>query len=229
MDKQPPTNQIERRVVAGEIRAKKTEGGPTVLSGYAAVFNRETVIDGWFPFREVILPGCFAEAIKTDDVRFLFNHNADVVLGRTTNGTLRLSEDSIGLHYENDLNPNDPDAVSVGAKVERGDVSQSSFAFRVDEDEWDESEVKAGKLPLRKIVRVAPLFDASCVTYPAYEATTVSARAEQRAKELTAPPPPTVVDAPVVVPVVEASRTFWADPDSRIREWELRKRERHAA
>jgi HK97 family phage prohead protease len=263
MADKPSTNQIERRTVPGDIRAvKKSATDPTTLSGYAALFGRETVIDGWFPFREVIRAGAFAETIKADDVRCLFNHSADHVLGRTTNGTLRLFEDAIGLHYEVDLNPDDSDALSVGAKVARLDVSQSSFAFQVEEDTWDESEVKLGKLPLRTIIRVSPLFDVSPVTYPAYADSTVSARAEARAKALTparsearatstmtpdhmetiqeciadlasvlaeskmmkmpADMPSSTEDEPTE----PMTNSFTADPDTRAREMELRRRER---
>lgn len=253
MANKPQTNQVERRIVTGDVRAKKADAGPTVLSGYAALFNRETVIEGWFPFREVIQAGAFAETIKTDDVRGLFNHDSNYVLGRTSNGTVRLTEDTIGLQYEIDLNAADPDAMSVGAKVERGDVSQSSFAFQVAEDKWDESEVKLGKLPLRTIIRVAPLYDVSAVTFPAYGDTTVSARAEARAKELTAPEPtaepadsgkqvtvaveldrealtrivaralPSVLKVKSVIGPA-APVTFAADPDSRVRELEIKRR-----
>ena len=80
MADKPSANQIERRTVAGDVRAKKSDAGPIVLSGYAALFNRETVIDGWSPFREVIQAGCFAETITTDDVRGLFNHDSNIVL-----------------------------------------------------------------------------------------------------------------------------------------------------
>jgi len=179
-------NVIERRIVTGEVRAKKAEGGPSVLAGYGAVFNRETVIDGWFPFREVILPGAFAEALKDDGILGLWNHDPNYVLGRTGNGTTRLEEDATGLAYEIDVNQADSQAVSVAAKVERGDVHTSSFAFRIDDDgdEWDESEVKDGKLPLRKIKKVARLYDVSPVAMAAYPQTSVSARAEARAKAL---------------------------------------------
>src|SRR5512138_3299159 len=139
MSDSPLPSTLERRTVPGDVRAKKSAGGPTTLSGYAALFNHEAVIGGFFPFREVIRPGAFRDTIQTDDVRGLFNHSADHVLGRTSNGTVRLSEDALGLHYEIDLNADDPDAVSIGAKVARGDVSQSSFAFQVEKDDWDES------------------------------------------------------------------------------------------
>lgn len=227
MNEKPVDNAIERRVVAGEVRAKKAESGPTVLAGYAALFNRETVIEGWYPFREVILPGAFTETIKSDDVRGLFNHSPDHVLGRTANGTVRLAEDSLGLGYEIDLNADDPDAVSVGAKVARGDVSQSSFAFQVAEEEWDESEVKAGKLPLRKIKRVSPLFDVSAVTYPAYAETTVSARAEARAKALSASPDPPEPAKVAPVPFVPSKET--AARGMVLHQRKLRCRGQHAA
>jgi HK97 family phage prohead protease len=275
MDKKPPTNQVERRMVAGEVRAKKADDGPSVLEGYGAVFGRETIIDGWFPFREVIREGAFTEALRDDGVLALWNHDTNYVLGRSGNKTLRLSEDSIGLAYEIDVNAADSQAVSIAAKVDRGDVHTSSFAFSLgdDGDEWDETPVKEGKLPLRTIVKVARLFDISPVAAAAYPQTTVSARAEQRAKELTSQPPPVVVDAPVfavrsgsmltsghmdmlkgcvssITEVLSAAKmvkmpepmestddmpkepmkkSFGADPDTRARELDLRKRERHAA
>lgn len=193
--------EIERRVVSRKVEMRDAGEGKRTLDGYGAVFNLETVIGGGtWGFRERILPGAFADSILKDDVRGLFNHDANVVLGRNTNGTLHLEEDGIGLRYVIDLNPDDPDAVRVAAKIQRGDVSQSSFAFSVleeDGDEWDFTEVKLGKLPLRTIKR-AELYDVSPVTYPAYPQTSVSARAQH----LGATPDPAAARAkepPVVV------------------------------
>ena len=145
------------------------ESSDPILMGHAAVFNTETVIGGYF--REQIAPGAFKKTIKEADVRHLFNHDPNFVLARNKNGTLDLSEDKIGLAFNAKLNRKDPQAVSVAAKVERGDVTQSSFAFRVIKDEWEfpkTSEDGSRKLPLRTI-REAQLFDTSTVTYPAYE------------------------------------------------------------
>jgi len=140
------------------------------ISGYAAVFDRETDIGGLF--REVIRPGAFSTAItRGDDVRALFNHDPNLVLGRTKAGKLRLSQDERGLKY--DISP--PTATWAGdlrESIKRGDVSQSSFAFRVHQERWT-----SGHLPLREVLE-AELFDVSPVTYPAYAATTVSARAD---------------------------------------------------
>lgn len=179
--------QLAMRRIANGERELRTSTGPIevraigdgrVLAGHAAVFNQETVI--WDMFREVVAPGAFKKTIKRADVRHLMNHNPDVVLARTKSKTLRLSEDATGLAFEADENRNDPDWARVIAKVERGDIDQSSFAFQVRKEEWTEGSVdKDGKsctLPLRTIKEV-DLFDTSTVTFPAYEGTDSGLRA----------------------------------------------------
>jgi HK97 family phage prohead protease len=150
-----------------------------MLRGYAAVFGVETVICGYF--RERIDPGAFTDSIANDDVPAQFNHDPNYVLGRTSNKTVRLAQDGKGLVYEVDLNDQDPDALRVGAKVARGDVNGSSFAFSC-EQEGDEEWVRddPAKLPLR-IIKRAKLYDVAPVTSPAYETTSVSARSAERA------------------------------------------------
>lgn len=167
--------EMERRVAQEAIEYRDVEGGATI-TGYAAVFNRETVIAGLF--REQIAPGAFREAISRDDVLVLFNHDPNYPLARTSNSTLRLSEDKRGLKYEADLDMDDPDTKKVRSKIKRGTVKGSSFGFTVEADEWDESEVKRGKLPLRTIIRIGELYDVSPVTFPAYPQTSVSARSK---------------------------------------------------
>lgn len=161
------TNETRPATIAAETR----EDGQLVLRGYAALYDTETVIGGLF--RERIAPGAFDEAIGRDDVRALFNHNPDVVLGRTVSGTLRLAVDTIGLRYEVTLNPLDSEHVRVHQMIARGDVSQSSFGFEVTGHEWGER--KANELPLRTITKTK-LYDVSPVTYPAYAETSVTAR-----------------------------------------------------
>ncbi len=157
---------IEVRVDEGE------EGESPHLVGHAAVFDQETVIGGWF--REEIAPGAFKKTLKDKaDVRHLFNHDPSQVLARTKSGTLELHEDKTGLAFDAELNMDDPDAVRVVAKVERGDVDQSSFAFLPVRVEWEEESVDpdTGAILLpKRIIREAKLFDTSTVTYPAYEA-----------------------------------------------------------
>lgn len=172
-DMEPPelrddTVIIERRSFPGYVRAMQREGKNTI-SGYAAVFGQESVDLGGF--REIVESGAFAEAID-GDVRALFNHDPNLILGRTPK-TLRLQEDENGLHYE--IDPPDTQAahdllVSLG----RGDISQSSFGFKTLNEMWEEP-TPGRSYPLRRIVRVE-LFDISPVTFPAYPITSVEAR-----------------------------------------------------
>ena len=171
---------IERRVVVGAVAMRQLDEHRSVIEGYGAVFGEETIISGgWNDFREQIEPGAFDEALTRDDVRALFNHQSSLVLGRTRAKTLALSVDAKGLHYVIDP-PNTSYANDLRESITRGDVSQSSFAFRVLEDTW-EKPMRSGELPLRK-VRKIELHDVSPVTYPAYEGTSVSARAKDDAQ-----------------------------------------------
>lgn len=172
---------VERRVVTMPVEARAAEGAPTRLEGYAAVFNAETEIAGLF--RERIEPGAFAQAVVRDDVRALFNHDANFVLGRTTAGTLLLSEDATGLRYGVEP-PNTTWANDLMVSIQRGDISQSSFAFSVDEEDW---QYPAREMPVR-IIKRATLYDVSPVTFPAYATTTVSARSKAMAQESTCLP-----------------------------------------
>jgi HK97 family phage prohead protease len=162
----------ERRTISQPVEYRQADEGAR-LSGYAAIFDSPTEIAGMF--REIVAPGAFAKAVADDDVRALFNHDANFVLGRTTSRTLRLTEDATGLRY--DVDPPDTQwARDLMVSVQRGDVSQSSFAFEVLEDEW--SYGTRGEMPTRTI-RAVKLYDVSPVTYPAYESTTVSARSRE--------------------------------------------------
>lgn len=166
----------ERRIVSAPLEIRAAQDQPRQMVGYAAVFNTDAVIAGMF--RERIAPGAFGSAIQEDDVRALFNHDPNYVLGRNTSGTLRLSEDERGLRYE--VQPPDTQwARDLMVSVERGDVSQSSFGFSVVREEWSTPENRAD-LPTRTILE-ARLFDVSPVTYPAYEETTAEARSQAEA------------------------------------------------
>lgn len=142
------------------------DGGPTLV-GYAAVFNRYSSNLGGFVER--IAPGAFAKTIQEADIRHLLNHDANVVLGRNRAGTLRLAEDTTGLRYEVDL-PDTQAARDLAESVRRGDITGSSFAFRVVGDDGDEWGLTEDDFPLRTIKQAA-LYDTSTVTYPAYPST----------------------------------------------------------
>jgi len=158
--------EIERRAFPIEFRV---EGDEPKIRGYAAVFNRLSEPLGGFV--EKIAPGAFKKTLKEADVRALFNHDPNNVLGRSSAKTLTLKEDDKGLFME--IDP--PDTVQgrdVVTLIERGDVKEASFAFRVVKDSWTNEE---GKTPIRTLEEVR-LFDVSPVTYPAYPQTTVDIR-----------------------------------------------------
>jgi hypothetical protein len=175
---------IERRLFTIAIRA---EGDAPKITGHAAVFNTPADLGC---FREQIAPGAFREAITRDDVKCLFNHNPDFVLGRNRAGTLRLSEDEVGLYFECDP-PDTQWGRDLVVSMKRGDISQCSFGFIPTKQQWDET----GKVPVRTI-QACQLFDVSPVTYPAYASTECQARSaedvllEHRAANLEQPTVP---------------------------------------
>ena len=173
---------IERRAITG-IEVRAAEGKPTKLSGYAAVFN--SMSENLGGFREIILPGAFDRALREGhDVRALVNHDPDQIIGRTKSGTLALSVDAKGLRAEIDL-PDTQAARDVLTSVKRGDIDGMSFAFRTLTDAWRTQDGEA----IRELVDLE-LLDVSAVAYPAYPATSVSARALDQAKQTVAPAPP---------------------------------------
>ena len=139
-----------------------------VLSGYAAKFNLPSEDLGGF--REFIKPGAFTASIDADDIRALIDHNPTLILGRNTSGTLRLSEDATGLHFELDL-PDTGPARDLRELIRRGDVSGCSFGFVTIEDIWTNENGE-----VRRDIITAQLFDVSIVTYPAYPDTEVAIR-----------------------------------------------------
>lgn len=169
---------MERRVIQltdCEVRAADGDG-PATFSGYAAVFNELSVNLGGF--RERIRPGAFRTAIDSgDDVRFLINHDANMVLGRTPK-TVTLAEDERGLRVDCEL-PNTTYANDLVESMRRDDVNQMSFGFTTRADAWPEKDAESG-LPIRELVDVG-LFDVSVVTYPAYPDTQAAVR-EMRAE-----------------------------------------------
>lgn len=174
MSKRKLPDGCEVRVAGIELRAAEDEQ-PKIV-GHAAVFNKRSVDMG---FVEVIEPGAFRDAIGASDIRALLNHNADIVLGRTTSGTLRVVEDEVGLFTE--TTPPDTQLVRdmVLAPMARGDITQMSFAFRLKpgpDGSWLEEDEDGTFIRTIREGGVEELFDISPVTYPAYPDTTVALR-----------------------------------------------------
>lgn len=160
-----------RRWFPIEIRKASEGDGAGTIAGYAAVFDVKSLpIYGLF--REVIKPGAFARTLKEDEQLALWNHNDSEPLGRTGNRTLTLEEDEHGLAFELQL-PDTQRGRDAYALVKRGDVAGMSFGFMVRQEVSAEDEEK---LPIREVLDVQ-LFEVSPVTFPAYPATEVEARA----------------------------------------------------
>jgi HK97 family phage prohead protease len=161
----------ERRMVPlNNLRAIDKSDGP-MLTGYAAVFDK--LSEEMWGFREKIDAGAFKETIKDDDIRFLFNHSADFVLGRNKAGTLELEEDKQGLAFKNTM-PETTWARDLRESIRRGDINQCSFQFDVLEDSWHEDKKKE---TVTRTLHKVRLYDVSIVTFPAYPQTSVDLRA----------------------------------------------------
>ena len=157
----------------------REDNGKRYLEGYFAVFNEPyQVFDGWV---ETVERGAFARYLSTgEDTKVLWNHDSNIVLGSTANGTAVLQEDETGLWGSVEINEQDQEALNAYARVGRGDVNGCSFGFDIarQEEWWDEDGVYR-----TKITEVDPLYEVSPCTFPAYKATSISARNQQHLEE----------------------------------------------
>lgn len=179
---------MERRFIANKIadvRNTKRADGKATFTGYGAVFydgTPATEYKLWDDMVERIMPGAFDRAISEgQDVRGLFNHDPNQVLGRSKSGTMKLSIDSKGLAYEIEAG-NTNIARDVAEHLSRGDVSGSSFQFVPTESVWIESVIDGKTMYIRE-VRSVDLYDVGPVTFPAYESTTAGVRCRDDASE----------------------------------------------
>lgn len=170
---------MEQRILKMKDMKVREDNGHRYLEGYFAVFGASYhVWDGWV---ETIERGAFARYLAAgEDVKVLWNHDSNIVLGSTGNGTASLREDETGLWGSVEINENDQEAVSAYARVQRGDVSGCSFGFDIarQEEWWDDEGVYH-----TKITEVDPLYEVSPCTFPAYSATSISARAKESLEE----------------------------------------------
>ncbi len=151
---------IEKR----EFRMENAEYEGNTIRGYAAVYNSDSEWMGGF--YEQIARGAFDDVLD-NDTRAYFNHDENLLLGRVSSGTLRIGTDARGLYYEVDL-PNTSYANDLVELMKRGDVNQSSFAFLIERDRWEERDGKTYRI----IEKVSRLLDVSPVSQPAYESAT---------------------------------------------------------
>jgi len=177
----------ERRYFVSEVRSSANEGKASVVEGYAAKFDSVTTIGYYYPYEEEIAQGAFDD-ILNDDVRCLFNHDPNYILARSKDGkgTLRLEVDSTGLKYSYD-SPKRSFADDLLDAISEGDVSQSSFAFKIKEQKWTFGDPVKGTLDKRTILKFEKLYDVSPVTYPAYADTEVAKRSMEESRKIEFP------------------------------------------
>ena len=187
------SENAEVRFYGIEARKKDETPDKMVIGGLAARFDSYTIV-GWYI--EVVRRGFFDE-IDTTITAALKNHDSSLVLGRTSNGTLKLSITPDGLEYEVEL-PDTTTGRDTYEEVKRGDIFQSSFQFTVKEAVWkevDRSEFRdifsesdldrisyGGKVEVRELIKGGVLYDVSPVTFPAYDDTSVAKRSKDEAK-----------------------------------------------
>lgn len=162
-------NNVERRNITQEFRVSN-EGEPSTIAGYASLFDSPYDTGWWI---EQVDPHAFDSVLANNpDVRALWNHNADHVLGRTSSNTLHLTIDTRGLAYVIDP-PDTQLANDLMVSMRRKDVTQSSFSFITKRDQWVDN---ADGTITRTILELEKLLDISPVTYPANPATSAQSR-----------------------------------------------------
>lgn len=172
----PIEGALERRMFSGLVQLRAAEGEKAaVISGLAVVIGKrsENFGSSEYPIYEQIDPGAL-DSTDISDVRALFNHDPDNLLGRTTSKTLRLTRASDGLHFECDP-PDTQMANDLREMIQRGDVTGCSFAFTVKRGGTSWDELPEGGV-LRRIRAIDRIYDVGPVTFPAYPATDAEAR-----------------------------------------------------
>ena len=156
-------NNMEKRIYNIETRIDSTDDGKEMVVGHASMYNTRSEFMGFY---ETIEEGAFTdELINSSDVRALINHDQNLILARNTSGTLKLEADAQGLRYEFEM-PETSYGKDLAVSMKRGDITQSSFAFTVEEDDWTTDD---NGNDLRTIKKIKRLYDVSPVTYPAYQ------------------------------------------------------------
>lgn len=164
--------QYQLRAIPTTFETREDGDGP-IIEGYFAVYNSTYEIGPGMS--ESIAPGAFSASLD-GDIRCLTNHDTTLVNGRTTAGTFQLRDDETGLWGRCRINPNDTDAMNAWHRVQRKDVTQCSIGFEIIREETESRP--DGSVHWRIVEAV--LYECSICTFPAYEATSISARSAQR-------------------------------------------------
>lgn len=155
----------------------RSQGSTRFLEGHASVFGVRTQL--YSDLEEQVAPGCFTETIQRDDIRALFNHDPNMILGRNVAKTLEMHEDSVGLAFRVSLG-NQTYANNLAESIDRGDIDQCSFGFQTEDDSFDRSVSADGSKTVVRTLRKCTLFDVGPVTYAQYPQAKVTARSQQQ-------------------------------------------------
>jgi HK97 family phage prohead protease len=171
MDKEKQLRQVEFR--STDFATRSDEEGGLFIEGYFAVFNSDYHIAPGMS--ESIAPGAFTSSLSKD-IRALINHDTTLVLGRTSAHTFEVREDAHGLWGRIEINPNDTDAMNSYERVKRGDVTGCSIGFYPITEETDIRDDGSVHWTIKDV----ELFECSVCSFPAYEETNITARANER-------------------------------------------------
>lgn len=160
----------QRYIPFKEVTTRSDTDGAPILEGYFVRYD--DVYDVAPGATESIARGAFTESIH-GDVRALYNHNSDVVLGRVSAGTLELEDRELGLWGRIKINPKDSQAMNAYERIARKDIQGCSFGFNV---EKESTEVREDGSVHWTIEKVNPLFEVSPCVFPAYQSTSIEAR-----------------------------------------------------
>lgn len=175
----------ERVFTLEDIEVRDGDGQPARITGHPVVYNRWSEDLGGF--REKVMPGAFTKTLIESDIRALFNHDPNIVLGRNKSGTLTLHDGPKGLHME--ATPPDTQTVRdlVLEPMRRGDINQMSFSFRVAGPAHIRGKSKDDAIPAgigevwnvdytERELHQLQMYDVSVVTFPAYVQTDAQVR-----------------------------------------------------
>lgn len=170
--------QTVTRAYNFELRAENDDKNGDHIVGRPIVYDSKTDL-GYFD--EIIERGALKKT-NLKDVRFLVNHNTDMIpLARSRNNnensTMQMEVDDKGMNIRVNLDTeNNTEAKNLYSAIKRGDISGMSFMFSIDKEEWEELE---SDHPTRRIKEIGTVLEVSAVTFPAYEATEISARSKE--------------------------------------------------
>lgn len=170
-EKQKMSDLISRSF---EFRAENSEEDIGHITGVPIVFEQATDIGGWF--EETIARGAISEDVLRD-VAFFYNHNLSTKpLARTRTGKLKFTIENDGVHMDAEINLKRSDSNDLYLAIQDGDIDGMSFMFRIEAEEWTDLDTD---YPKRRITKIGYVQEVSAVNYPAYEGTSINARADE--------------------------------------------------